>query len=158
MEFARFNQMKYLNKGFTLIELLVVITIIGILIGLSVFGMAGARESSRDAKRKADMELIRSGLELYRSDCGAYPAATYTTNWPTQIKGSTAPPSPAPTSCAAANVYVSVPADPASPTRNYSYTSNGITYEICTALEQGTGSVTCSAGCGSTCNYKVTNP
>jgi prepilin-type N-terminal cleavage/methylation domain-containing protein len=144
-----------LHIGFTLIELLVVISIIGILIALSVFGLSGARESSRDAKRKADLELVRSGIEIYRSDCNTYPVATYTTNWPSQIVGSGTP-----TSCAVTNTYLTPPLDPTSPTRFYRYVSDGLTYEICAALEQGSGTKTCggSSDCGSTCNYKVTNP
>jgi prepilin-type N-terminal cleavage/methylation domain-containing protein len=147
--------MSILKKGFTLIELLVVITIVGILIGLSVFGLQGSRESSRDAKRKADLELIRSGIEIYKSDCLGYPVATYTTNWPSSITGDGTP-----AACALTNIYVSPPADPQSPARYYIYTSNGTTYEMCAALEQGTGTVTCggSSNCGTTCNYKVTNP
>ena len=62
------------NRGFTLIELLIVIAIIGIILAISAFGLTGARESSRDAKRKADLETIRGGLELYKSDCNSYPA------------------------------------------------------------------------------------
>jgi prepilin-type N-terminal cleavage/methylation domain-containing protein len=160
-EHVRFNQMKRQNQGFTLIELLVVLTIIGILIGLSIFGLIGTREGSRDAKRKADLELIRSGLELYRSDCGAYPRnVTYTTNWPNQITGGTAPPASPPSSCVSGNVYVNVPMDPAYPSRNYSYISNasGTTYVICASLEQSTDTVTGCASCTTTCNYKVTNP
>jgi type II secretion system protein G len=64
-------------KGFTLIELLVVIAIIGILLALSIFGLQGARQSSRDAKRKSDLESIRSALELYKSDKGVYPSEQY---------------------------------------------------------------------------------
>ncbi|HJX59560.1 hypothetical protein A2V61_01705 [Candidatus Woesebacteria bacterium RBG_19FT_COMBO_47_8] len=144
-----------IKKGFTLIELLVVISIVGILIGLSIFGLAGARESSRDARRKADLELVRSGIEIYRADCNTYPVATYTTNWPAQIVGDGSS-----TSCAVANSYLSSPADPNSPTRYYRYSSAGTTYELCASLEQGTGSVTCggSGDCGQACNYKVTNP
>lgn len=144
-----------MRRGFTLIELLVVISIIGILIALSIFGLQGARESSRDARRKADLELVRSGIEIYHSDCGAYPSATYTTSWPAQIVGTGAS-----TSCAVTNVYLSSPLDPTSPSMFYRYSSAGTTYELCTALEQGTGSVTCggSSDCGQTCNYKVTNP
>lgn len=142
------------RRGFTLIELLVVITIVGILIGLSVFGLQGSRESSRDARRKADLELIRSGIEIYKSDCLAYPIATYTTNWPSSIVGDGSP-----TSCAVANVYLAPPTDPSSLERNYYYTSDGTTYTLCASLEQGGGGV--PAGCGSctvACNYKVTNP
>ncbi|MCK4588676.1 prepilin-type N-terminal cleavage/methylation domain-containing protein, partial [Candidatus Woesebacteria bacterium] len=62
-----------MKKGFTLIELLVVISIIGILLALSIFGLQGARKSARDSKRKADIELIRSGIEIYKADCNVYP-------------------------------------------------------------------------------------
>ena len=52
--------------------LLVVIVIISILIGMSVFGIQGARKNSRDARRKSDLEQLRSALELYRADNGGY--------------------------------------------------------------------------------------
>ena len=137
-------------KGFTLIELLVVISIMGIILGLTLFGIGGARESSRDAKRKADLALIQSGLEIYRADCSDYPATLGT-----KLKGDGSP-----TSCAVGNTYIpSVPEDPVDPTRTYSYSRlTTTTYEICASLEQGTGSVTCTGSCGTTCNYRVTNP
>lgn len=56
-----------------MIELLVVIVIIGILTSVSIFALAGSRETSRDARRKADLEKIRSALELYKADNGCYP-------------------------------------------------------------------------------------
>lgn len=142
---------KYSTSGFTLIELLVVISIIAILISLSIFGLQGARESSRDARRKADLELIRSGLELYKSDCNTYPD-----NLNDPVQGTGSPPA-----CATTNTYIQdVPTDPASPSRVYLYSTAGTTYELCASLEQGEGTVTCggSADCGETCNYKVTNP
>lgn len=146
--------MNFVKKtaGFTLIELLVVISIIGILLAISLFGLQGARESSRDARRKSDIELIRSGFEIYKSDCDVYPPSL----------GSSLVGSGSPASCAATNTYISsVPADPLAPARSYRYarTSN-TTYEICASLEQGGSTVTCggSSGCGTTCNYKVTNP
>lgn len=142
------------KKGFTLIELLVVISIIGILMGLSIFGLKGARESARDAQRKSDLELVRSGLELYKSDCNDYPSGS---SLPSPLTGDDSVPS-----CSASNTYIqSVPTDPNSPSREYLYYSDGNIYEICASLEQGTGTVSCgsSSTCGNeTCNYKVTNP
>lgn len=141
------------QKGFTLIELLVVISIMGILISISVFGLQGARESSRDSQRKSDLELIRSGLEIYKSDCGQYPDGT---SLASPLIGTDAPPA----SCSTGNTYISaIPTDPQDPERTYYYSSNGTTYVICASLEQSSAVV---AGCGScgtaTCNYKVINP
>jgi len=140
------------SKGFTLIELLVVISIIGILLGLSVFSMQGSKKSGRDAKRKSDLELIRSGIEIYRADCGEYPTSLGTT-----LMGDNST-----SSCLEDNEYINnVPVDSQDPARTYRYFSDGITYEICASLENVTGTnVTCggSLSCGETCNYKVENP
>ena len=154
---------KFTHDGFTLIELLVVISIIGILIGLSIFGLQGARQASRDAKRKADLEEIRSGLELYKSDCNTYPAAL--------ASGGTLIGSGTTSSCAAANTYISlIPSDPVSSTSNYAYkatsTDGGLTYStytLCAALEQAPSPAMDVSGCGSCtistgCNYIVINP
>ncbi|OGM30227.1 hypothetical protein A2630_03320 [Candidatus Woesebacteria bacterium RIFCSPHIGHO2_01_FULL_44_10] len=142
-----------MKKGFTLIELLVVISIIGVVISLSMFGLAGARKSGRDAKRKADLEQIRSGLEIYRSDCGRYPSSL----------GASLVGSGLSADCLVTNTYItSTPYDPLDPDRAFLYSSTGLTYELCAALEQGNQTaVTCggSSACGGkTCNYKVTNP
>lgn len=129
-----------MKKAFTLIELLVVISIIGILVGMSLIGMKGARESARDSQRKADLEAIRSGLELYKSDCNIYPA-TLTS----PLKGSGSP-----ASCAVTNTYIAaVPTDPLAPARTYVYTRTSTsTYTLCASLEKQAG----------TCNYTVANP
>lgn len=141
------------NQAFTLIEILVVIAIIGILIGLSLFGLTGARESSRNAKRKADLELLRGAIETYRSDCGSYPSVLAS-----PLVGTTAPPS----ACSTTNVYLSaVPVDPIS-NYSYRYYSDGITYEICAYLEASDAPAVACGGvstCGAkSCNYKVINP
>jgi len=145
------------TEGFTLIELLVVISIIGVLVGLSVFGLQGARKSSRDAVRKADLEQLRSGLGMYKADCNSYPASLNLAS-PISLKGDGST-----TSCLVTNVYVTeTPIDPISPSYSYIYNSpDGIIYSICASLEQGGTTVTCggSSSCGgATCNYKVANP
>lgn len=154
------------KKGFTLIELLVVISITGILLGLSVFGMQEARKSSRDAKRKADLEQIRSGVEMYKADCNSYPVTIGT-----KLSGSGTP-----SNCSASNTYItSVPLDPSNPTRLYYYRgcADGSKYIVCTGLENssssnittitcadGINTIQCDSNCGSgiTCNYQANNP
>lgn len=141
------------NKGFTLIELLVVISIIGALIALSIFALESARKTARDSKRKSDLETIRSGLEIYKSDCGTYLSILPAVG--SSLTG-TATCSPA------SVVYIqSVPGDSIAG-RNYSYVtiSPYSTYKLCAALEQ-TSSVTydvSGCGCGTTCTYSVKNP
>lgn len=154
----------YKYHGFTLVELLVVISIIGILISLSIFGLQGARVSSRDAKRKADLEAIRSGIEIYKADCDKYPTsaspALFTLPASTSLNGSGSP-----SGCAEDNAYITTtPTDPIS-SQNYSYKSlDGLTYYLCASLEQVPsplpGNVSNCASCGSgiSCNYVVTNP
>ena len=152
------------QQGFTLIELLVVLSILGILIGLTLFGIGGARETSRDGKRKADLELIRSGIEIYRADCNQYPAGSGDPATVLAISGTSLVGDDSSASCLSTNTYIAqIPADPRGPTSAYRYFSDGFTYEICAFLEQGpVGTVTCggSSSCGdaSSCNYKVTNP
>lgn len=154
-------------RGFTLIELLIVMAIIGVLAGISLFAMKGARESARDTRRKADLETIRSALELYKADCNSYVNASGNvttaldtdTSASVRLVGSGTPPSTCPTT----NVYLEkIPNDSLSG-RNYSYTSTGsppTKYTLCAALEEVTTAVLGCGSCGAfvNCSYKVTEP
>ncbi|KKQ24404.1 MAG: General secretion pathway protein G [Candidatus Woesebacteria bacterium GW2011_GWA1_37_8] len=144
------------SRGFTLMELLVTIGIIAILSAISLFAIAGSRKSSRDAKRKADLESIRTALELYRSDCGEYPAGI-AVNSPL-LSGAVPP-------CSAGGIrYLEkVPGDPVnSATYAYTRSASRVSYTLCSRLEEIPNPVGDVSGCGpctgGSCHYKLTNP
>ena len=60
--------------GFTIIELLVVIVIIGILATFLLVNFNNARIRTRDTQRKSALRQIKTGLALYYSVWGEYPA------------------------------------------------------------------------------------
>lgn len=64
--------------GFTLIELMVAISIIAVLMAIGVVSYVQANRNARNARRAADMEQVRSALEMYRNENPTYPA---TTSW-----------------------------------------------------------------------------
>lgn len=86
-----------------MIELLVVATIMIVLTTIALISYRQATQSSRNAKRKSDIQAVRQQLVLYRSDNGCYPASAsylemlatisaYTTDIPFDPLGSEANP------------------------------------------------------------------
>jgi type II secretion system protein G len=128
-----------MKKGFTLIELLVVIFIIGLLASIVVVSVNTARVKSRDARRIADMDTMRSAIEMYIDANGAPPglggtATTNSTSWNTTLRNLLTP------------TYLSaLPVDPRnSATYQYVYTINNPTtptdYKIyASAMESSDG-------------------
>lgn len=128
------------KNGFTLIEVLVVATIISLLASIGFVSYTTFSKQSRDARRKTDLENVRSALELYRSDNDYYPQNLLTIA-PTYI--------------------LTTPADPQTPDRLYPYSPTGspaTSYTICAGLEGVATSKTGCGDCGSgiTCSYKLT--
>jgi len=119
-----------MKKGFTLIELLITIALIGILSAIVAVSMINPQKEARDARRKSDLELVRSGLEIYNSDCGSYPPTA-------SVVGNSALTG----SCPTLNTYITkVPVDPSSGS-SYTYTRvTTSTYTLCATLEHPAGS------------------
>ena len=61
------------QRGFTLIEVLVAVTIIAVLTSIGIVSYQAANRRARDAKRKSDLEQVRSALEMYKADNNWYP-------------------------------------------------------------------------------------
>ena len=62
-----------MQNGFTILELLVVIAIIGILSAIVLVSMSDSKMKGRDASRKAQLQEVLKGLELFYTDGGMYP-------------------------------------------------------------------------------------
>ena len=62
------------TRAFTLIELLVSISIIGVLVTIGIASFSTLNKQSHDAKRKSDIEQVRSALEMYKADKKYYPS------------------------------------------------------------------------------------
>jgi prepilin-type N-terminal cleavage/methylation domain-containing protein len=63
------------RRGFTLIELLVAISIMAILATIVYANLASSSKQSRDAKRQADLVMMKTAIEQYRAKWGRYPDA-----------------------------------------------------------------------------------
>ncbi len=70
-----FSKIPFARQGFTLIELLVATALLILLSTIVVASFRQANISSRDAKRKADLQMLRGALESYRLEHGIYPGS-----------------------------------------------------------------------------------
>ncbi|MBT3250108.1 MAG: type II secretion system protein [Candidatus Pacebacteria bacterium] len=111
--------------GFTLIELLVTTTIIIVLMTIGLVSYRQASRSSRNAKRKSDLESVRQALVLYRNDTDEYPDSA---SFDLML--------------IAISEYISFNSltDPKSPTYDYYYSSDGAVFTLRADIELSSGS------------------
>lgn len=64
------------RSGFTILELLVSSVIIAVLSTIGIISYRNFLETTRDTRRRSDLEQIRGALELYRNENNTYPAGT----------------------------------------------------------------------------------
>jgi len=117
------------SRGFTLIEMLVVISIIAVLAGVGLATFTNAQKKSRDARRMADLEAVRSALEIYRADnpSSGYPDTDYTG-----------------LGAILTNYIVPLPSDPfPAPQPQYTYSKVVNGYQLCATREIMTPSSYC---------------
>lgn len=149
------EQISNSKRGFTLIEILVVITIIGLMATVSTITYISLTKSSRDTRRKADLEQIRAALEQYRSANVTYPTnATFQGAVGCSVSTGLSDPAPG------TGVYLSnAPEDPRCTTYRYYYNFVSASDYTLGAFLEGVSS-TCATGgtaCGTgvACNYCV---
>ena len=119
------------KHGFTLIELLVTISIISVLTAIGLANFAVSQKRARDARRQADLESVRSALEIYRAD-------NLSTGYPTTSTYSALSASLLP------NYLSQLPLDPKNTAPyTYTYTGGGNTYTICANQLERTGEIYC---------------
>lgn len=132
--------------GFTMIEIMIVMTIIGMIVAMGGAAYSNAVRQGRDARRKVDLDQIRSALELYRSNDvnGTYPTDNYPGTIPSYLDQSKV------------QSYLKVPVDPGNKKQYFyrAYQSDGTSqcgavgqycrdYTLATRLETAKTSSTC---------------
>ena len=63
------------RRGFTLIEMLIVVVVIAVIAAIVVPRLLGAGRKSKEAALKSQLQQLRSAIQRFEADCGAYPAA-----------------------------------------------------------------------------------
>jgi len=65
------------KTAFTLLELMIAMAIIGVLLGLALFGVSAAQKSQRNTERKAALKDINIGIQQYIDQVSSNPTNIY---------------------------------------------------------------------------------
>jgi len=119
--------MKKFQFGFSLVEIMVVVSIIGALSAVAYANFSQSSAQSRDVQRQADLRIVSTALDMYKSEYGRYPEGC---NGPNKWSGHSPD-----YSCSSGNQYIEglapefIPRLPQDPKLNgdnsgYVYTTN----------------------------------
>jgi prepilin-type N-terminal cleavage/methylation domain-containing protein len=65
------------KSAFTLVELMVALAIIGVLLGLAIYGVSTAQQQQRNTERKAALQDINLGIQKYSENFGTPPTGVF---------------------------------------------------------------------------------
>jgi prepilin-type N-terminal cleavage/methylation domain-containing protein len=70
------------SKGFSLAELLIVVALIGILATIVLVNFGSSDVKTKEAALQANVEALRTAIDLYRSDHGFFPGSQQDDGYP----------------------------------------------------------------------------
>ncbi len=135
------------QQGFTIVELLIVIVVIGILAALVITTFNGIQQKGRNTERTTDLNAIKSQLEAYYAQNGAYPSTadlgsnsgTNVTFVGTKMKG----------------LDKEALRDPKAPAGDYALGTTATATRYGYAPTQDDGATACSTAAGDCTKYKL---
>ena len=137
------------QRGFTLIEILVALGIFLMITAIVAVSYRSANRRARDGNRQADIEEVRTKLEIYRAD---NPGTGYPTGDWSAMVASLVP-----------TYLTSAAQDPRPTLYTYYYAGTATNYSLCAYLEAGDPSPCpvvgiCGLVGGEACNFCQCNP
>ena len=70
---SRMRQRRAARSGFTLIEIMLVLVILAAVAGIAVFSLGGAQEAAFKRTASAQINSLKSQLDMYKLNVGSYP-------------------------------------------------------------------------------------